>query len=388
MKKSIYLIFSILFLISCTDDISDLSNIRKFSQQEIKDIAIKAYFDCFIQNSRQNTKVEIKEVLPVANRQHRSFHQDTLMYVVNFEDDLGFAIVSSSPYTTPLLGISDQGNYDPSRDVDCGNFEVFMTNAENYVTNAFVREPVLIDSLAPPLVFPNCPPKLHVSWGQEFPYGKDFRNGTAGCSNIATAQIMSYFKYPQTMVIKNGKSNYTLSLDWDEICLHKKTDTDCNEHNATATHNTIGAFIRQIGRDNFSDDTESDATYTDDINALRSLHLNGYYCSSWQSFSFFDYKNYLDNDYLVYLQGYTTRYYEEGHDWIMDGYKVLSTLSYGPPLRLNTYCHYNWGADGRYNGYFLDGVFCVSNAFQYDNETGSSTIDFRYDVRCSAVKPN
>lgn len=368
------------------EDSQDINFVQKGSQMDIEKIAVQAYYDCFANESRTVKTIKVKNVLPILSKASRGTSSDALLHVVNFEDNLGFAIISTSPYTTNLLAVSNQDNYDPTKDNDVEGFSTFIRCAERYVeiSESYLFEP--FDSIRP-LINTSCLPKVRVLWGQRYPYGLQFTNGIAGCSNIATAQIMSYYKYPTTMQIHSSNTNYTLSLDWDEICLHKKTDTDCNESDCAATHNMIGTFIRQIGRDNDSDDYSTDqGTSTFSFNVLNSLRAHGYYCSPWSHFSNFDYKTYLRNDYLIFISGGT--WDEIGHDWIMDGFKVLLPTLNSQSQSSHTYCHYNWGADGRYNGYFLEGVFCLTDAYQYDNEVGNDSYDYRYRVYCSAVKPN
>lgn len=384
--KNFLLILSCLYFVSCINESDDVLCSNNSSKLSMEDIAIQAYYDCFAQETRSISKLTVKNVIALKRNNHRSVSSNPLLYVVNFEDSLGFAIISNSPNTTPVIGISNSANFDPTEDIESDSFEYFLQNAENYVSISSTNDFGIGDEPLQPIITA-CSPKINVLWGQRSPYGSHFQNGIAGCSNIATAQIMSYFKYPSSMQIQDGNTTYTLNLDWDEICLHKKNITDCCEEDAISTHNTISTFIRQIGRDNLSDDSGANATSTWDYNALRSLIKNNYRRSSTLPFSSIDYKNYLNNDYLIYMSG--ADYNGQGHDWVMDGYKVLYTrLSVSPVLISKTYCHYNWGANGKYNGYFLEGVFCISDAYQYDGEVGNETRDYQYGVYCTAVKPN
>lgn len=379
MHKNIFIIIllSALFF-SCSESVEyeKKSDIR--TKQEAIEIAQSAYTDCFLKNSRGLLKIEVESVDVIKSKSNRSSNETPLLYIVNFTDSLGFAIVSASENTIPLLGISDCGTYN-EYDIDKNsNFEYFMNYVYDYAENADI---VII----PPVIrIPTeCAPKLEVLWGQNSPYGDDFRNGIAGCSNIATAMIMSYFKQPQTMSIHDGEYNYNLYLDWKEICKHKKTGTYCNENNAVSVHNQISKFIRQIGRDNYSNDYGSTGTSTDFDYVLNSLIANGYTCSPFANFSDFSYKTYLNSNYLVYVSGVTNT--NLGHDWIMDGYKTMVQLQNNGLPVIHNYCHYNWGAEGRYNGYFLDGIFDITNAYQYDGEIGPRSYNFNCGVVCSAI---
>ena len=61
---------------------------------------------------------------------------DTLIYVFNFEDNAGFALVSASKNTNGLLAIIEQGYCDPDTPSEIEGFEMFKMMAKDYVINA------------------------------------------------------------------------------------------------------------------------------------------------------------------------------------------------------------------------------------------------------------
>ena len=58
---------------------------------------------------------------------------DTLMYVFNYEDNAGFAVVSANRATEGLIAVTEQGNYSVEKAADNEGFELYMTMAEAYV---------------------------------------------------------------------------------------------------------------------------------------------------------------------------------------------------------------------------------------------------------------
>ena len=55
---------------------------------------------------------------------------DTLMYVFNFEDNQGFAIVSASKETEGLIAVTESGSYDPSTSSNIDGFNIYMDMAK------------------------------------------------------------------------------------------------------------------------------------------------------------------------------------------------------------------------------------------------------------------
>ncbi len=71
---------------------------------------------------------------------------DTLAYVVNFEDSLGFAILAADTRVEqPILGFFDHGTLGDS--VDSPNFEFMLKRMENYIVNSIVETEEQKDSL-------------------------------------------------------------------------------------------------------------------------------------------------------------------------------------------------------------------------------------------------
>lgn len=69
---------------------------------------------------------------------------DTLMYIVNFEDEQGFAVVSANPATEGLLAVTEMGSYDEETVKQNEEFSIFMSLANEYVssTNSSVGGPL------------------------------------------------------------------------------------------------------------------------------------------------------------------------------------------------------------------------------------------------------
>jgi len=176
---------------------------------------------------------------------------DTLIYIVNFADSLGFAIISADTrIDDPLIGFSGSGSLKDS--IDNPGMAIFLEHLEDYMQNSIIEAERQKDSLiggiwekldvetgtkatSLPSVSVKLPsvsidptkatgiinPLVHVEWGQEAPFNNslkykgctndkgEIKNGgrvLVGCVAVAVAHIMSRWEYPT----KIGK----YSFDW------------------------------------------------------------------------------------------------------------------------------------------------------------------------------
>lgn len=110
---------------------------------------------------------------------------DTLLYIINFEDDKGFALVSADNRTDSVLAIIDEGymTVDDFLNIDNPGFIVFMNNAvsvllyqismnnEPISTYAIseIEQPNMVQTRIVPYDFPA---RLKTKWGQGNPYNR------------------------------------------------------------------------------------------------------------------------------------------------------------------------------------------------------------------------
>ncbi|MDO4995172.1 MAG: Spi family protease inhibitor [Bacteroidales bacterium] len=87
---------------------------------------------------------------------------DTLLYVINFEDNQGYAIVSAVDGQEHLLAITEQGHYTPQQKSVHEGVDLFIERAVKYVENQRIVS--LRDTII--YVFPmSINPRVPVSWG-------------------------------------------------------------------------------------------------------------------------------------------------------------------------------------------------------------------------------
>lgn len=320
---------------------------------------------------------------------------DTLMYVFNFDNNEGFAMVATARDSEQLIAVTEQGNYTPGVDTDNEGFNMFARAAEEYVSTLAMGPGDIVDREPCYKIeyfdeYETVGPLLATKWGQGSPFGDECPNGVSGCVATAMAQIMAYHQHPASISLTySGAPISSLTLDWDGIALHTG-DCSCGA-NSTTIHNQISYLCRQIGKKVNMDYSEPDSSGARSERVPSALSYFGYITGE----DLIDYniqtiRSNTSAGKPVYMSG--RRYTNEaktktsGHAWVVDGYityteTFVTYISYsgssGPwrpyetRYRYTHYPHCNWGWDGNCDGFFNDGVFNVANAYQYDSSTGN-----------------
>lgn len=157
MKKIGYILFAAMGLASCSNDeiFEATANVAEESAQEV-DFSRRSYSEALqiaqnsiamIQDSAAVTRGEevgrtlnlesgVKTYCQKTTRANGASANDTLIYVFNFNDNKGFAVVSANRATEGLLAVVENGSYDPnSKWIDSYALEC-LENAKEYVANA------------------------------------------------------------------------------------------------------------------------------------------------------------------------------------------------------------------------------------------------------------
>lgn len=399
------------FISSCSSEFDEAltskeeSNKIKFfrTYEEALDIAQGAIRLLDDENKTRSTiSRKIKDTQYILKRAETrsTYSLDTLMYVFNFEDNAGFAIISANPQTEAIIAITETGNYIPGESTGNTGFDLYMQLAEEYIATTNFLVPV--DTTQLPLTeikhvtvsdTLSCGPHISVRWGQNFPYYSetpiiDGEHCPAGCVATAVAQILSYYKHPTTITINYEAPSYVMNLDWEIINMHKLTKyNQCASLclNPSETHLLIAKLFRQIGEE-LDMEYEIDGSGTSSNKVLATLSKFGYICDNFQTYQSSVVRSSLLNRRIVYMSGK-----EEGanigHAWVIDGYKEISSTmtTYVRPagrvdwdiLRVDNsiikFNHINWGWNGTCTGYFSTNVFEPSSANRYDSDVNTNS---------------
>lgn len=426
--------------VSCRDDVQtsediwDESTSTHFSKRSFEEafrLAEKAL--CMLDESKtrsgQSRTINLSETKYVLSNKTRNSgsSSDTLLYVFNYAEDAGYAIISANNETTGLLAVTETGHYDGTTSKENGGLALFMEMAKKYTeTYRFIGEP-LDDTLS--VSHSARSPLVEVTWGQNFPEGLYCPNTTAGCINTAIAQIASYFEYPTQLTLTFAQADQaSITLDWDEMKQHIYGGADCWDDflcsASVEAHKNIGRFCRQCAKYSNSlfklmspgetayhimpEDTaltfnyysyEADglgtsSTSSSTNDARSALNTLGYTLTSTTPYSSSDIRYNLLAGWPVLMtgKGYNIDGELIGHAWVIDGFQDTEYRVYThrtePASIIITHRHYNhinWGANGKSNGYFLSDVFDTDNAYLYDNIRRAHNQNYTFELKQFAV---
>jgi hypothetical protein len=361
---------------------------------------------------------------------------DTLAYVLNFNDDLGFAIVSADTrIDDPILAFTGEGSLSDS--TDNPGLAIFLERLEDYTLNSIIEAELQKDSLldgifgkldvesntksvitVPRLLLYSTEtisrigPLVPVEWGQTLPFSNNLNNSKCtrsdnyaknltGCVAVATAQVMSYWGHPTQI------GNY--SFNWTELNKYKRGG---NFPNPSTARSQVANLFEQIGK-GVGMDYGCDASSADTKDALTFLGKHGFKVSTLKNYNSNDTFASLDKKQPLIARGcsnktnhkflginiYST--YSGCHAWVIDGYlkRKSKFYVYNEQIDSNTgnkvsrrtfaysfeiysdYMHNNWGWNGNKNGYFASDVF-NSNEKLLDSDTKSGENGYyQYEVK-------
>lgn len=337
--------------------------------------------------------------------------RDTLLYVFNFADSAGFALVASDRRSERLLAVTESGNFTPGEATGNPGFDLYMLGVENYLEElqrtyglAPGEEPLIRQEISTRTE--SAGPLVTVAWGQYFPYNTfcfkpDGTSAPSGCVATAIAQIMSVWSYPSAIPITYpGADVAHQTLDWPVIDLHKRSyncGPDCTEHLA------IARLLREIGQQvGMKYGSQSGANYS----AVPKCFAHfGYTTPSISDFNPSIICRNLDNHCPVYMRGRVVDDTGQlsGHAWVVDGYRRKITIfaywaTYPNGLTqmideqvcIDSYLHCNWGWDGSNNGYFSTGSFHTDHPDSLDpGSSNTEKYNFTLDLKIiHGIQPN
>ena len=402
MKRyTVFIIFALIVFVSC-------------NKQEATDVfRMPGPFLC-LENAEDEVSAMIKQINPFITRSGQSVERTVRsswtkklipgvklsenpsadLYILNFNDSLGFAIVSSDP-AKGILGLALSGSYEEGDSIDNPGFAITLANLE-----AFAKTPTRVDSIAyyeyGPWIASNYVPNTGycpVKWeAGDFPYNQYNAycpaHGTihylAGCVAVATAQLMAMYKYP---------SSYgSYSFDWDSMILDSSAQNNQGEY-------YVGRLLQQLG---LPGNLGIDYTHGSGSNIAyipQTLENFGYgNGGSFHNFYSFDMID-LRGGYPIIMRGETSS--GGAHAWLGHGLLEYSRTVHGCgengeilfyDTELRSYILCNFGVGGAADGYYSTWAFTTTNGPEYldPSQSSSSTwdYDFPYSIRCvSGIRP-
>lgn len=433
--RKIFAIFTALLLLSCSTNHDEvIVSVKQNPTTKIsKEQALKNLYgelkiiDAETRAGGEARKVKSIKSLEGAKTRSGNALDNDLLYIVEFEEGQGSAVLAADNRLEPVIAVldSDVMTAEDFASDDMDDIGVYMASMigeyANYAANS--RSGGLLPApghtIVDTIYTANIPPMLNTKWDQESPYNdlckdKDGNSVYAGCGAIAVAQLVYYYKSPS---IING---YT--VDWEDLALCEYVYTGPGfiggggQVSPLWTINPGGGgielinpgdvevakFVYNIGMAIGIDYYEGryDAPVYKMIPCLAEF---GYNCT-YEEYNLVAIKNMVADYKPVIMTGYrnTSDGDISGHAWMIDGWKdyVIRTTtasdvegevgSVEPEYTITeTYydkIHCNFGWSGNCDGYYIGDIFDCHTP-NYDIELGSgdtphsSNEDYVYTFR-------
>lgn len=410
MKKTFLLtltVLSVACVCSCTDEdqiyeqqngseLVDPYRLSSDSAIAIANQAVKAIAK--VSQTRGCTKDREVESVDVVNLKHTitrtSGGEDinSSLYIVNYKDDQGFAVVSADTRLRSLYAVSDTGHININDTIDNKGLKFFFNGVENDINSVVSSDPdLLISSGQVNVTSPQVKPliwNVPRQWGQGEPYNTycfttSGEKAKVGCAAVAIGTAMTYHEWP-------------IYIDDQRVNWHSMKKYKFN-HDIDYVFAKLGE-PKQLDM-NYGVNSSGAST----ANFKRTLKRMGYIVPD-------DFKNFSEENVVRHLCTPTSSGYGplivvgtnistgSSHAWVIDGYCTNITYEGNTNIKYTTNLfHCVWGWKGLNNGYFYlnDGVTTPASLFAAgDNGTLLSNryknlrylTNFRKDLNQQAVE--
>lgn len=338
-----------------------------------------------------NICVDRSKIYYIRDISTRADVADTLMCVLNFEENNGFAIFAVNHGLSDLVAVTESGFYDgtptgiPGFDAYMEDIAAYVRNYDYSLVSGTTDEIEAKASSSQKVVKPIIP----VSWHQFKPFNwfcsEPFNNDTvAGCVAIAIAQALTVAKYPEKINLTYPTATeVSMVLDWNSILSHTYSDSSCKRGNCEICCQ-MATLIREIGErvdmeyGPASNGGSGAYTLTKTKPCLESL---GYTCDGYYDFLPSYITASLDKKYPVIVRGRKSDN-SGGHAWNIDGYEYSQSTSYqydisgmttGTCVTETWYVYFKYGwRNGENNGKYL--------AYRQVTSSGSYTVTGKTSV--------
>ena len=321
------------------------------------------------QLSRSESSAKVDYILSSESAKE-SLSSDVLAYVINYDDNGGFAIIASDKRINPVLAFSDTGSF--SFDNELSRL-YFLDKVEEYITTEIEQEQVQVADYNAGYsdLFPvtQIGPFVVTNYGQRAPYNKYVSevhpNCITGCVPVAVATIMTHAKD------KLAYDNFTFYFSQIRKLIDKQENTNAggeslNSHGpitgplptnlVPTTYDMaidhIAQLMYKIGRD-IGVTYGTSATSGDSSKGQKLMSELGYECTPYlYTTDISKVLPYLLDSKLIMMRGDSSK---DGHAWVCDGAKILCKGTSSERI----FYHMDWGWYGESNGYFQGDIFSV-----------------------------
>lgn len=374
--------------------------------QEATDEALNAIE--FFSEKSGNLKTankQIKEVKIVGNtsdgllKSTGSEKIDTTVYIFNFADSAGYAIVSADTRIGGIIGYSDYGIINDS--IDDEGLYILLSQMTEFIKIEQERydklKPQAEKRLEEGAVFPEKTALKNYSivnqWGPlcssaalathkfntylptfqyPYPWG-GMSNNTCESSPevIAMANICLYHKYPSVI---NG-----FTVNWNDIKAYLSGSNANGLEHLRMLIKKLSDLVGTTWPEGYV--TPNVENYT----TLRNVYKNSLsfqHTSDYVTYSTSEVKRNIRSERPVFVNAYSTKSgnkYSGRRGWLVDGYADVRdgfTGSGTIPC-----VHVRWGIGGSYDGWYHSGFFDLYNAGSLTNPGLKSSLLYQYEIK-------
>lgn len=379
MRKILFVMFAALAFVACDKDFqsqtekADLEAVVQNNKVSLKQALL--YAENSVNGINPTTrsaerKVKSTEIYVAKPATRSAEDTEVSFYLINYEDNEGFAMVSTDCRATPVYAYSDSGNLTPEdfetnpflkifRD---GSVEQYQIEVASYDDRLPIELPDSIygDITRLPIVeydggyyyerrsseTISKEELLTTYWHQKSPYGDFCPNDTGGCGPVAAAQIMAYHKHP---------AQFGISLyNWDLMT----ASSTLSSEDAGADY--VAQLILDIAEEadaeyNFGESPIYNTTSTEIVDIKNAFREFDYSCGHPSSYNINRVTENIIAEQPVFIGGFNDN--NKGHAWVIDGYRHTAYrttyyYTYEPYARYDTFitssytyfhCNLGWG---------------------------------------------
>ena len=320
---------------------------------------------------------------------------EPLIYLFNFEDNEGYALVSGDRRVHDILAFVEKGHLDPNKGTDNPGLAIFLSNIDIYYRHMTGLPIYSEQETGTPMVCndgddynPDIDEdyveysdwtttgeygnKINCTWGQNSPfnnycYTDNGEQAVAGCVAIAVAQIMFYhglnYTYNGTLydwnIIRGTTGSYTGTQESRDMAARLVADLGKPENlDMNYGTETSGASNENVARTFYNFGYTSVGSLQDFDGNTLSLRTNPLYVSGYARR-----QTILDTILGVPVTNY---YHTSGHSWVIDTKLTQRRYKYTylyngvlakTEIEDRYLYHCNWGWNGQDDGYYLANAF-------------------------------
>ena len=312
----------------------------------------------------------------------RGNESEPAFYLINYDDDKGFVLVSAKTEKPEVYAFSETGNLSFSDTITNPGFRDYLESASSVQVNPYYpRDTTTIINAELAMIVPPILTEPVRNWDQmslnkyvKEKYGKDY---PVGCVALATGQIMSHKQWPPRWPMTNydtAKEKY--EFDWKTLRYKRVDDMLCRLMEILGRPENLFVNYGLNG---------SSAAISDIVRTLKNFGYTNALFSNTFDVQKVIYE--IINRNPVIVGGYP-KGGGSGHCWVIDGmcqYKMPYVNPNGDPI-YKIYYHFVWGNWGGCNGYFYydesTKTFDENPSYRDDSESNSHGTEKIYIGNC------